>query len=264
MLGCLREEVFTANRLVSISRLPELTGLKKASDGGLQIGALTSITDVADHNLIKQNYAALAHGASEVGSPQLRNQGTIGGNICQKPRCWYYRGEFYCLRKGGEMCYALGGENQFHAIFGSDGKCCVVHPSDTAPGLVALGAKVRISGPTGSRTVPVDNFFVSPRDNVEKETILEPNEIVTAVVLPAPVQGLKSSYRKVRARRSWGFALAGVALALVFSGETVRRAAVVLGGAAPVPVEIAGGGKNNYRQSSDPGSNRSGLGGDGK
>jgi xanthine dehydrogenase YagS FAD-binding subunit len=235
LLGCLREEVFAASRLVGINRLPELTGVKKTSDGGLRIGAMTTITEVSSDNLIRQDYAALAMAASEVGTPQLRNQGTIGGNLCQKPRCWYYRGEFDCLRKGGGMCYALGGENQFHAIFGSEGKCCVVHPSDTAPALVALGAKVRIVGPQGTKTVLVENFFVSPKDDVEKETILEPNEIVTEILVPSPINGQKSSYRKIRARKSWDFALAGVALALVFSGKTVRHASVVLSGAAPVP-----------------------------
>jgi xanthine dehydrogenase YagS FAD-binding subunit len=235
LLGCLRDEVFTANRLVSISGLSELTGVKKTSDGGLRIGALTTITELSNHDLIKRDYAALARGASEVGSPQLRNQGTIGGNICQKPRCWYYRGEFYCLRKGGAMCYALGGENQFHAIFGTDGKCCITHPSDTAPALAALGAKVIIVGSEGSKKILLEDFYVSPKEDVERETILEPNEIVTEIVLPAPVGGLKSSYRKIRARRSWDFALAGVALALVFSGKTVRRAGIVLSGAAPVP-----------------------------
>ncbi len=142
-------------------------------------------------------------------SPQLRNQGTIGGNLCQKPRCWYYRGEFHCLRKGGDLCYAAGGENLFHCIFGGD-MCYIVHPSDTAPALVAFDAKVRIAGPGGDRTVPLESFHVPPGRDIQKETVLEPDEIVTEVLLPPPPPGLKSSYRKVRTRRSWDFALAGV------------------------------------------------------
>jgi len=165
----------------------------------------------------------------------LRNRGTIGGNICQKPRCWYYRGEFHCLRKGGNLCYALGGENEFHAIFGSDKICCIVHPSDTAPALVAFEAKVRAAGPKGDRLIPIDKFFVKPAEDVERETVLEPGEIVTEIMLPASPPGMRSSYRKVRARRSWDFALAGVALALVFKDDKVEGGRVVLSGAAPVP-----------------------------
>src|SRR5512139_3144288 len=131
LLGCLRDQVLSADKLVSISRLAGLNSIREAPNGGLSIGALATITEVATSPIIRERWHGLSQAASEVASPQLRNQGTIGGNICQKPRCWYYRGEFHCLRKGGDMCYALGGENQFHAIFGSDSKCCIVHPSDT-------------------------------------------------------------------------------------------------------------------------------------
>lgn len=235
LLGCLRDQVFSADKLVSINRIDALKGIREVSDGGLSIGALTTITEVANNSIIGDHWHGLARAASEVASPQLRNQGTIGGNICQKPRCWYYRGEFHCLRKGGDMCYALGGENQFHAIFGSDSKCCIVHPSDTAAALVALEAVARTVGPRGKRLIPLEKFHVLPAENVEKETVLEQGEIVTEIVLPLPPKSLRSSYRKVRARRSWDFALAGVALALSFKDGRVERARVVLSGAAPVP-----------------------------
>ena len=168
-------------------------------------------------------------------SPQLRNQGTLGGNLCQKPRCWYYRGEFHCLRKGGDICYALAGEHQFHAIFGHDRICVITHPSDTSPSLAALGAKVRVAGPDGGKTIAVENLHVPPRDNVLAETILQPGEVITRIDLPRPADNLKSSYRKVRARRSWDFALAGVALALEMDGDRVENSRVFLSGAAPIP-----------------------------
>ena len=235
LLGCLRDKVFPAERLVSIGRLKDLKGISRTSDGGLRIGALTTITEIAESPLINELFPGLARAASEVASPALRNQGTIGGNLCQKPRCWYYRGEFHCLRKGGDKCYALGGENQYHAIFGSDDQCCIVHPSDTAPILVALGASVRVAGPRGNRLVPVEKFFVLPEEDVHKETVLGKGEIVTEVLIPKPPPGLRTSYRKVRGRQAWDFALAGVALALVFKADRVERGGVVLSGAAPIP-----------------------------
>jgi xanthine dehydrogenase YagS FAD-binding subunit len=234
LLGCLRDEVFACDTVVSISDVAGLRGITATGDGGVRIGALTKIAEVAADPLIHDRYRVLAMAASEVASPQLRNQGTIGGNICQKPRCWYYRGEFHCLRKGGNTCYALAGESQFHCILGGYG-CYIVHPSDTAPALMALQAMVRIAGPRGTRTVPMGEFHVAPRDNPQRETVLEANEIVTEIVLPEPPAGLRSSYRKVRARGSWDFALAGVALALQFSGDRVSGGRVVLSGAAPVP-----------------------------
>ncbi len=208
---------------------------RRRRTGGIRIGALTTIAEVASHPLVKDRYPALAQAASAVGSPQLRNQGTIGGNLCQKPRCWYYRGEFRCLRKGGDQCFAMNGQNQFHAIMGSDDLCCFVHPSDTAPALMALEAKVRAVGPGGSRLVPLEKFFVSPSVSLENENILKKDEIITEVLLPRLAPGTMSSYRKVRARRSWDFALAGVALAVLVRDGKVSDARVVLSGAAPFP-----------------------------
>ena len=235
LLGCLRDGIFDAKKIVSLNQLNDLKGIRETKEGGLRIGSLTTLTEVADHKIVKERYPALAKGASEAASPQLRNQGTIGGNLCQKPRCWYYRGEFHCLRKGGNQCYAYSGENHYHCLFGSGGVCYIVHPSDTAPALVAYEASVRITGPGGSRSVPVAKFHVLPADDVQKETILKPNEIVTEILLPPPPQGLRSSYRKVRARRSWDFALAGVALSFKLKDGLVEKAKVVLSGAAPIP-----------------------------
>ena len=233
LLGCLRDHVFSAEKIVSISKIKELQGIRETAEG-LRIGALTTITEVAGNPIIQKRYAVLAQAAASVASPQLRNQGTLGGNICQKPRCWYYRGEFLCLRKGGDLCYAVEGENQFHCILSGD-RCYIVHPSDIASALVALQAKVSITGPKGNRTVSIENFHVPPSIDVHKETILANNEIVTEFFVPSTPAGFKSSYRKVRARQSWDFAIAGVALALQFSGDRIRQARVVLSAAAPIP-----------------------------
>jgi xanthine dehydrogenase YagS FAD-binding subunit len=234
LLGCLRDNVFTAEKIVSISRLDELRRIDRLADGSLRIGALATVADLADHELIRKSYPALAQAAQEVASPQLRNQGTIGGNLCQKPRCWYYRGEFHCTRKGGTRCFAMMGENQYHCVLGGRG-CYIVHPSDIAPALVAFGAAIEIAAAGGTRAIPVEAFFVLPEKSIIRETVLEPGELLTAVLLPPAPQGFHSSYRKVRARGSWDFALAGVALALGFQEGKVARARIVLGGAAPVP-----------------------------
>jgi xanthine dehydrogenase YagS FAD-binding subunit len=235
LVGCLRDGVFDAERIVSLGTIEALKGIREQSGGGLRIGALTRVAEVAASPVIAERYAALARAASEVGTPQLRNQGTLGGNICQKTRCAYYRGPFPCRRKGGARCFAEVGYNEAHAIFGG-GRCYMVHPSDTAPALIALNASVVVRGPRGTRTVPLDRFFVLPQVDPTRETVLEQGEIVTDVLLPPPGTGLRSSYRKVRARRSWDFALAGVALALrKDAAGTVSEARVVFSGVAPVP-----------------------------
>jgi xanthine dehydrogenase YagS FAD-binding subunit len=235
LLGCLRDNVFVAKKIVSITGLKNLRGIEETKEGGLRIGALTTITEIADSKKVRDRYPALAKAASEVASPQLRNQGTVAGNLCQKPRCWYYRGEFHCLRKGGSTCYAYQGENQFHCIFGSGGICYITHPSDTAPALVAYQATLRIVGPKGTRLLPIEKFYVLPSQDVRKETVLKSNEILTEILLPPQPKGVLSSYRKVRARQSWDFALAGVALALKLKEDRVEKARVVLSGAAPIP-----------------------------
>jgi xanthine dehydrogenase YagS FAD-binding subunit len=234
LLGCLRDGVFTAKEVVCLSGIQELTGIGETGDGALRIGAMARVSQVAAHPLIARRYGALAMAAAAVASPQLRNQGTLGGNLCQKPRCWYYRGEFHCLRKGGTRCFAVDGQNQYHCIFGGMG-CYIVHPSDTAPALAALQAKVRTAGPKGKREVPADAFHVPPSEDPTLETVLGPGDVVTDILLPEPLPGLRSSYRKVRGRRSWDFALAGVALALRFDGPRVTEARVFLSGVAPVP-----------------------------
>jgi xanthine dehydrogenase YagS FAD-binding subunit len=235
LLGCLQEGILDVEKIVSLSRLEDLRGIHKTADGGLRIGALSVIGMLAINSAIRTAYTALAQAAGQISSPQLKRWGTIGGNLCQKPRCWYYRQKFSCLRQGGDTCYAVAGENRYHCIFGSAGTCHMVHPSDTAPALIALGARVWIAGPLGFRSVALEEFFVPPEEDVQRETVLAAGEIVTAIVLPPPLANSVSSYRKVHVRSTGDFTLAGVALALQFEDDRIHAARVVLSGAAPVP-----------------------------
>ncbi len=234
LLGCLRDEVFTASTVVSIGGIKGLKGITSRPGGGLRIGALTTLTEVSESKPVLDGYPVLAQAAAAAASPQLRNQGSIGGNLCQRPRCWYYRGDFHCLRKGGDTCFAASGENQFHCIFGG-APCFIVHPSDAASALVALDAKVSITGPKGARTIPLASFFVLPADNVHQENVLVPGEVVTEILLDPPVAGARSVYRKVRERGAFDFALAGAAIVLTLAGGKVGTARVVLSGVAPKP-----------------------------
>jgi len=237
LMGCLRDEILSMDRVVSISGIKELKGIAAKPDGGIRIGALTTIAEIAAHPAIAERYAVLAQAAAEVASPQLRNQGTIGGNLCQRPRCWYFRGEFHCARKGGDICYAVSGEHQYHAVYGG-GPCFFVHPSDTAVALAALQAQLVIAGPAGNKSVKIEEFFVGPDKNIRKENILAANEIITEIHLP-PVSGkMVSSYRKIRARQAWDFALASVGLVLQIENQNVSKARIVLGGVGPFPWRV--------------------------
>lgn len=238
LIGCLRDGVFDTKSVVSLTALKELQGVSATPDGGLRIGALTTLAEIARHPEIAKLYPALAQGAASAASPQLRNQGTLGGNICQRPRCWYFRGDFDCARKNGEFCYAENGENRYHAIFGGE-TCHIVHPSDTAPALVALEAVATLAGPNGKRKVPLGKFFVLPAVDHKRENMLAKGEILTEVVLPKAPEGARGGYRKMRVRGVWDFALAGLAYSVVVKGGKVERARLVLSGVAPIPWRVA-------------------------
>jgi xanthine dehydrogenase YagS FAD-binding subunit len=234
LLGCARDNVIEVDRVVSISNLKDLKGITAGSDGSVRIGALTPLAEIAAHKSLAAKYPVLTQAAGAVGSPQIRQQGTIGGNLCQRPRCWYFRSDLQCRKKGGSTCYAMSGENQYHAIFGG-GPCFFVHPSDVAVALTALEARLAIAGPSGRRTVKIEDFFVSPKDVIIQENILSPGDIITEIRI-APVSGVvKSSYRKIMARRSWDFALASVGAVVRFEGADVGAARIVLGGVGPYP-----------------------------
>lgn len=237
LLGCARREIFPVEKVVSISSLKRLKGISGRPDGGMNIGALTSLADIAASTPIGEKYGVLAQAAAVVGSPQIREQATIGGTLCQRPRCWYFRSDLQCRKKGGRTCYAVSGENQYHAIFGG-GPCFFVHPSDVAVALAALQAQLAIAGPSGTKTVKIADFFISPKQNIEKENVLSSGEIITEIRIP-PVNGIaKSCYRKIMARRSWDFALTSVAVVLLFEDDRVRAARIVLGGVGPYPWRV--------------------------
>jgi len=234
LLGCARSEIFPVEKVVSITNLKQLRGISALPDGGVKIGALTTLAEIGASAAVAEKHAALAQAAAAVGTPQIREQGTVGGTLCQRPRCWYFRSDIQCLKKGGASCYAATGENQYHAIFGG-GPCFFVHPSDVAVALVALQAQISIAGPAGNKVVKIDSFFVSPKTAVGKENTLSRGELITDVRVPPVAGTVKSSFRKIAARGSWDFALASVAAALQVESDGVRSARIVLGGVGPYP-----------------------------
>jgi len=236
LLGELKDNLIAPNRLVNIKAL-DLRYIRHGKDG-VRIGATTTLSEVASDAELVKVYTALSEAAASVASLQIRNVGTLGGNLCQRPRCWYYRGEeFNCLKKGGHQCFAVEGENKYHAIMGG-GPCHIVHPSDTAPALIALQATIKIQGPTGERTVPASEFFVLPMENLYQETVLLPNEVVVEVFVPKPKAGTKSTYLKFKEKGSMDFALSAAAVVLRVEGGVCRDAKVVLGGVAPKPWQV--------------------------
>jgi xanthine dehydrogenase YagS FAD-binding subunit len=222
--------------LIDIKGIKDLRGIKEQK-GGLKIGAATTITDILSSDLVAKKYPLLLQSASQVAVPQIRNVGTLGGNLCQRPRCWYFRGRLFadCFRKGGGNCYAPGGENQYHAVFGGE-MCYMVAPSDMAPALMALDAKAEIAGPKGSRSIPLAQFYVMPEKNILRETILSPQEMLVGVEIPAPPQGAKGIFLKVKERQAFDFALVSVAVNLMLRGGTVSDSRIVFGGVAPIPM----------------------------
>ena len=234
LVGELKEYIATPDRVVNLKSIPGLSYIRQEDDG-LKIGPLTTLTDVEHNEMIDKQYSVLQQAVSVIASPQIRNVGTIAGNICQRPRCWYYRSEdFDCLKKGGDTCYSVRGVNRYHAIIGG-GPCYIVHPSDSAVALMSLNASVKIMGQRGERVELLDDFFVLPEMNVMRENGLRANEFVSEIIVPAPKPNTKGIYIKVRERDSIDFAMASVALNMTMSGNTCQEASVVLGGVAPVP-----------------------------
>ena len=238
LLGTMKDYILTPATVVDLKRIPNLD--KITVDGkGLHLGALVTITEVEEHPVILASYPVLAEAAGSIATIQIRNVGTVGGNLCQRPRCWYYRNErIVCLKKGGTKCYAApdSAENKYNAILGG-GPSYIVHPSDLAPALLCLNAVLTITGPGGkSRQLPLAEFFTLPSEaDVTHENVLKPGELVTSVFVPASAMATRSTYVKFREKNSLDWALSSVALALETDGNIVKSARVVLGGVAPIP-----------------------------
>jgi xanthine dehydrogenase YagS FAD-binding subunit len=235
LLDLMKEGLLSPRRIVNLRSIPGLGRVVEEPDGSVRIGSMVSLAQLAEHPLIRARYRALAEAAGKSASPQIRQMGTIGGNLLQRPRCWYFRSlHHHCVRKGGEACYALAGENQYHAIFGHDG-CAIVHPSTSATALVAFNARVELAAQGRPRVVALEEFFVSPAQNIHRENDLRPGEILTAVLLP-PDGNARSAHVRQGELESFDWPVADVAVVLDMAAEDVcRRASVVLGAAAPVP-----------------------------
>jgi len=233
LLARLKDYITQPDRVVNVKNALATTITRE--NGGLRLGAAVKMVDLAEHADVARMYPAVTAAAIEVGTPQIRNQGTVGGNLNQRPRCWYFRNEeFVCFKKGGDRCFSPTGENQFHAIFGG-GPSFIVHPSSLAVPFVAYGATFRLFGPNGERLVPAAAYFTLPtRQNVKTENVLAPNELLTHVILPPP-GNLKSGHYEVRYKTSHDWPIAFATVLLAMNGTTVESARVVMGAVAPVP-----------------------------
>ncbi len=235
LLTLMKADIVAPHTLIDLKRVVELDDRIEMTAEGMTIGALATLAQIESHPDIVGSYAALAGAASQAATPQLRNMATIGGNVLQRPRCWYFRDpQISCWLKGGDSCPARDGENAHHAIF-QDSPCVAVHPSDSAAALIALDATVRIRGASGERAVSAGQFFALPTDEHRLESVLGPDELILGFTLPAPAAGSRSVYLKAMDRKTWAFALVGVAASVTVTGGTITDARVVLGGVEPIP-----------------------------
>ncbi len=235
LLDRMKEGLVSPSRLVSIRSLADLAFVREDA-AGLHLGPLVTLAQLAEHKDVRARYLALADAAAHAATPQIRNMATLGGNLIQRPRCWYFRSaDFHCRKKGGSTCFAQEGENQYHAIFGNN-LCAIVHPSTPATALVALGARVKLTGANGARELALEELFAPPEKDVTRENVLAQDELLTEVLIPAPANGTRSAYHKQGEKESFDWPIADVAVVLELAGRTCRRASIVLGAAAPVPL----------------------------
>ncbi len=219
--------------LIDLTTIKDLTSISVGDT--TSIGAAVTLSDVTDSKGLQDKFPLLVAAAQSVASPLIRNFGTLGGNVNQRPRCWFFRGEdFNCYKKGGDFCYAVTGDNRYHAIIGGE-LCYIVHPSDTATALLALNAKAKIAGVGGSRDVAFDSYFIGPREDVLRENVLKKDEFMTHVEIPNPASGTKMAWNKLKDRQVYDFALTSVAVAFTMDGNNWKDGRITLGGVSPVP-----------------------------
>ncbi len=233
LLDLQKEYVAQPDKVVSLSSVKGLSGIKEGGNA-VTLGAGAKLAELAAHPLLKKEFPALTESAGDIGGPQIRNMGTLGGNLCQRNRCWYFRDEHvHCLLKGGDKCYALDGENRYHAVFTRGHPCVIVNPSTLAPGLIALGASAEVLGPKGKRTVKLAEFFHAPATAAEREHVLAPNEVVLSVTVPR--SGRKNASYEVRHKQSYDWPLVQAAVAFKLDGDTASDVRIVLGHVSPTP-----------------------------
>ncbi len=240
LLDLMKDDIVTPPKLVNIRNIGSLRGITSGPDG-LQLGPLSTLSEIAAHPAIQKNYAALSDAAGHAATPQVRNMATLGGNLMQRPRCWYFRSsDFDCKKKGdtSDACHAHTGENQYHAIINNT-TCAMVHPSSTAVPLLAMGARVELTSRRGKRTVAMSDFYVPPEKSLLNETVVQPGELITGIFVPAPEPGTSSAYQKYGEKESFDWPLADAGVVLVMDGTKCRKAAVALGVAAPTPLRSA-------------------------
>jgi xanthine dehydrogenase YagS FAD-binding subunit len=225
--------------VVDLSGVEELKGVKTTADGGIEIGAGTTLTEVSTNPIVKEKYPLLMQAAALVASPQIRNQGTIGGNISQDTRCWYYRAGWTCYRAGGNICYAdtPTAINREHALFDAN-RCVAVNPSDTAPALIALDAKMVIRSTKGDRVVDAEDYFIGPAVDITRMTVLQPGELLTTIRIPGTWAGAQFYFEKVRERQVWDFPMVNVAAALKVSNGTIQGSRIVVNAVAAHPMRL--------------------------
>ena len=234
----LKDRIKKPKVVVDLSGVAELKGIRTTTDG-IEIGAMTTLTEVVQHSVIREKYKLLAESAELVASPQIRNQGTLGGNVSQDARCWYYRAGWPCYRAGGNICYAdtPEGRNREHAILYAD-RCVAVNPSDTAPALIALDAKFVMRTSKGERPVDAEDYFIGPEIDITRLHILNPGDLLTAIRIPSTWAGAKFYFEKVRDRNVWDFALLNVASAMVVTSGSIERIRIAVNGAAARPLRL--------------------------
>ena len=234
LLDEIKNAVIDPEVVIDLKTLADLNFIEN-TEKGLRIGALTTVAELAEDPSIRKDYLVLHQAALSLATPQLRNVGTVGGNLCQRPRCWYYRdSRVLCRKKGGSRCYAIKGRNRYHAVFGG-GICSIVHPSDLAPALFSLGAEVTVAGPRGDNSIPLSDFFTLPRINVQRENILKAGEVVKEIRIPPPKRDARSAYFKFKERGTWDFAVVSAAVSGILSGGIFEDIRIVMGGVAPIP-----------------------------